>query len=303
MKERLSPVQRWQQVRGFDPSRARGRPLTTLPPQGNIEEQIPDPDVSRHRQLDLYHQYHSTQIDMLNLEITDLERARDILIGSPLRRRSPPALRLAVQQKRKQVASKISWARGMLTIAWRKQRAVIIKTNGDLGWIESLEENLPHDLMLQNALVAGHWRQTLVQNLLVNIKELKTTFWSQYFTPAIAARRTKIRRLIKKCQDLRRAQRGHFLISPQTAYLQACSEFYALRQQEEMDVRMAVIQANAFKRKIGPTTNEKESMREERVLMQWEREAQRLKKLVMDARTRRRSGELGNVGEGRGGEE
>jgi len=64
---------------------------------------------------------------------------------------------------------------------------------------------------------------------------------------------------------------------------------------------MAVIQANAFKRKMGPTTNEKEAVREGRVLAQWEREAQRLKKLVMDARRRRRSGELENVGEDRGG--
>ena len=300
MKERLSPVQRWQKVRGFDPSRARGRPLTTLTPEGNVEEAIVDPEVTHHRQFDLSHQYYSTQIDMLNLEIADLECARDNLIASSLPRRSPSVLQQAVHRKRQEAASKIQCARATLRRAWRKGRAIMIEKNGKLESIRSFEGISPQDLMVRNAAVAGRWRKSVLQNLFVNIKELKTAFYSQEFNPAITDRRTKIRRLIKKCQALRRAQRAHFLISPQSAYLQASSEFYALRQQEEMDLRMAVIQANAFKRKMGPTTNEKEAVKEGRVLTQWEREARRLKKLVMDARMRRRSGELENVGEDSG---
>jgi hypothetical protein len=73
-------------------------------------------------------------------------------------------------------------------------------------------------------------------------------------------------------------------LSPEVAYLQACSEFYLLRQQEEVEGRIAVEQARVFKRKMGPTVNEKELLKEDQTLKEWRATADRHQTMVFDAR-------------------
>ena len=129
------------------------------------------------------------------------------------------------------------------------------------------------------------------------IHEISKKFWTEQYTSAISQRIQSIRTLIPKFQHIRRRQRRNFRISPQEAYLQACSEFYLLRQQEEMDVRMAIIQARAFGRKMGLTVNEKEIVREDRALQKWEGEAQRLKRLTVDAKAKKKNMEVNEKAE------
>jgi hypothetical protein len=89
--------------------------------------------------------------------------------------------------------------------------------------------------------------------------------------------RIQIHRLQKK---LRRMQR----LSYQEAYLQACSEFYLLRQQEEVETRIAIEQAKCFKRELGPSVNDIELMKEQRVLKQWQAKAERYHQLHVESR-------------------
>src|SRR5436853_3220740 len=68
-----------------------------------------------------------------------------------------------------------------------------------------------------------------------------------------------IHRLQKKVRKMTR-------LSPQRAYLQACSEFYLLRQQEEVEQRIANEQARAFGLTMVPSVNEREIEKEQAVL-------------------------------------
>jgi Mitochondrial ribosomal protein S25 len=73
-------------------------------------------------------------------------------------------------------------------------------------------------------------------------------------------------------------------LSPEEAYLQACSEFYMLRQQEEVETRIGIEQARCFRRQLGPTVNEKELQKEQKILSQWKAKAERQQTLLVDAR-------------------
>ena len=73
-------------------------------------------------------------------------------------------------------------------------------------------------------------------------------------------------------------------LTHEVAYLQACSEFYLLRQQEELETRIAIEQARCFRRKMGPTVNEMEMAKEQVTLNQWRASAERQQTLMIDAR-------------------
>lgn len=73
-------------------------------------------------------------------------------------------------------------------------------------------------------------------------------------------------------------------ISPDVAYLQACSEFYLLRQQEEVETRIAIEQAKCFGRQMGPTVNEKELEKEGKILKEWRAVAHRQYTLLFETK-------------------
>lgn len=77
-----------------------------------------------------------------------------------------------------------------------------------------------------------------------------------------------IHRLQKRVRKMSR-------LTPQVAYLQACSEFYMLRQQQEVEVRIAIEQARAFRLEMGQSVNEQEISREQAVLLEWKLDAQK----------------------------
>ncbi len=81
-----------------------------------------------------------------------------------------------------------------------------------------------------------------------------------------------IHRLQKKVRKMTR-------LSPQRAYLQACSEFYLLRQQEEVEQRIANEQARAFGLTMLPSVNEREIQKEHAVLSEWRGQAQKVQAL------------------------
>jgi len=89
----------------------------------------------------------------------------------------------------------------------------------------------------------------------------------------------QIHRLQKKVRKMSR-------LSMQEAYLQACSEFYILRQQEETAIRIAIEQAKCFRREMGPTVNERELVKEQQVLKEWRHHADKHHTLLFEAKKR-----------------
>jgi Mitochondrial ribosomal protein S25 len=94
-------------------------------------------------------------------------------------------------------------------------------------------------------------------------------------TATIAALRQQIKetgvlihRLQKKVQKMSK-------MTPQVAYLQACSEFYLLRQREEVEIRIATEQARMFKLEMAQSVNEREISKEQEVLQEWKYQAER----------------------------
>jgi hypothetical protein len=78
-------------------------------------------------------------------------------------------------------------------------------------------------------------------------------------------------------------------LTPEVAYLQACSEFYLLRQQEQLETRIAIEQARCFRKKFDPSVNEMEMAREQIALSQWAARAEKQQSLMVDARRSRAS--------------
>jgi hypothetical protein len=92
----------------------------------------------------------------------------------------------------------------------------------------------------------------------------------------------------KKAKAMRR-------LTPDVAYSLACSEFYMLRQQEEVETRIAVEQARCFKRKMGLSVNEAEMQKEQITLEEWKIQAERHQRLTMDAKIKRKQNETGII--------
>lgn len=96
--------------------------------------------------------------------------------------------------------------------------------------------------------------------------------------------RDRIKFLGNQIHRLQRKTRKMLKLSPEVAYLQACSEFYLLRQQEEVETRVAVEQARVFKRQMGPSVNEKEIIKEQHTLQEWRATAHRHHTMMVDAK-------------------
>jgi hypothetical protein len=91
---------------------------------------------------------------------------------------------------------------------------------------------------------------------------------------------TTLRQEIKSIDNLiHRSQkkiRKSSRLSLPRAYLLACSEFYLLRQQEEVEQRIANEQARLFGLTMLPTVNEREIQKEQSVLSEWRAQAQKV---------------------------
>lgn len=293
MKERLNPIERYKKFRGFDDSRARGRPLWTDPPDGTVEQPIQNEQLKEHERLDLQHHYYATKIRALRLEIAALERSRDRLISNPHRSTKKAPLREMVRnQQGISVTAKIKRGLEIFHAIRLKRKILQFAENCKLIVVKAPESLTSAELVAKNKEILQDWRGAVQKRFLDVVRaKIVSDYWTKYYLPSIEPRRTKLDQLLRNAHATRKSQAGLRSITPQAAYLLACSEFYALRQQEEMDVRMGIIQARMFERKMGATINEKEVWREGRVLVKWEREANRLKKLTMDSKIQRKSGE------------
>jgi hypothetical protein len=295
MKERLNPIGRYKKFRGFDDSRARGRPLSSLPADGTVEQQIQNDQITAYEQLDLQHHYFATQIRAIRLEIAALERSRDALIVKPRESSNTGPWELREQVRKAQrnlVAAKIKWGLGTSRRIGPKRKILQFDENCKLTVTKAPEALTAEELVAKNQEILQEWRRAIKKRFWDVIRtKIVSNYWTIYYIPSIAERRIKLGELLRKAHSTRRSQAALCSITPQAAYLLACSEFYALRQQEEMDVRMGIIQARTFERKMGVTVNEKEVWREGRVLVKWEREANRLKKLTLDPKVKRKNGE------------
>jgi Mitochondrial ribosomal protein S25 len=100
-------------------------------------------------------------------------------------------------------------------------------------------------------------------------------------------RRAEIKHLSDQIHRLQKSSRKMCRLSPEVAYLQACSEFYMLRQQEEVETRIAIEQARLFRRHLGPTVNDKELEREQQALKGWKADAQRQYTMIDELRSKR----------------
>jgi hypothetical protein len=103
---------------------------------------------------------------------------------------------------------------------------------------------------------------------------------------SIDARVQQINLIDSRLSKLRKQAQKMSRISPQVAYLQACSEFYMLRQQEEVATRIAIEQARCFRRKLGLTVNQAEFEKEQRALNAWIPEASRRQTMFFDSRVK-----------------
>lgn len=218
MNELKSPIERFQEIYGFDESQARGRPCDTLPKYGNIPEVIVSEATAENYQKILG-------------TLDSLFRHRKILEDE---------LKILRQRRR-------ALNRAAKSFTERHQN----------------ENTIPGDELKKQRVRVTALRNT---DLAVDtrLKRLK------YIVPQIPVLE---KRALKMCK-----------LSPEEAYLQACSEFYILRQQEEVETRIAIEQARCFRRQLGPTVNEKELQKEQKILSQWKAKAERQQTLLIDAR-------------------
>jgi len=86
--------------------------------------------------------------------------------------------------------------------------------------------------------------------------------------------------ILKEAQSLEKEADKMQRLDDEVAYLQACSEFYILRQQEEVENRIAIEQATCFGREMGPTAHDKQFTKEKQTLFQWKQDAERLANLM-----------------------
>jgi hypothetical protein len=218
MNELKSPIERFQEIYGFDESQARGRPCDTLPKYGNIPEAIAsEVTAEEYRKI-------MRPLDSLSQRLKILEDELKIL---RTRRR---ALNQAIKS---------------FTENHRDEKAIS-------------EDEL--------------------KNQRIRITTLRNT------DLAIDARLTELKHIVPQVSTLEKRALRLCRISPEEAYLQACSEFYMLRQQEEVETRIAIEQARCFRRQLGPTVNEKELQKEQKVLSEWKAKAERQQTLLVDAR-------------------
>jgi len=149
------------------------------------------------------------------------------------------------------------------TSRWIKKRLEHARRDGRY-WREMLQK-----IKLSKPLDAGTRREKILEILAAEAKMLKR----------------KLPPIEKEAQKMQR-------LSREVAYLQACSEFYLLRQQEEVEHRIAIEQATCFGREMGPTAHDKQFVKESEALLVWSRDADRMAILTSRKRQERKKRQL-----------
>jgi hypothetical protein len=251
MNEAKSPVERYGEIYGFDESQARGRPMESIPKYGNIQEVNEEVD----RIIQTWNHL-TSELDQLILHRQQLSQELQSVGSDDVWR----------TQMIERIDSRLKGAKREVRILRWEVRRMIRLSDNEASWKE--EESKPAS------------RIEMEENeppypLCPNEAQVKEELRSR-----IKLVRVQIHRIQKK---LRRMTR----LSMQEAYLQACSEFYLLRQQEEVDIRIAIEQARAFRREMGPTVNERELIKESNAIQEWRAQAEKHHVMAVEARSKR----------------
>jgi hypothetical protein len=156
------------------------------------------------------------------------------------------------------------------------------ETLPEYGNIPEVNKEVDNILQTWNEITAD--LNNLLNHRQVLRDELKTLMAGKPDNGQVKELRDRVKFVGNQIHRSQRKTRKMCKLSPEVAYLQACSEFYLLRQQEEVEGRIAVEQARVFKRKMGPTVNEKELLKEDQTLKEWRATADRHQTMVFDAR-------------------
>ena len=254
MKELKSPVERFQEIHGFDESQARGRPCETLPKYGNV------PEINKEEVIPVTYSRITGTINKLKV------------------------FRIIIENKIKSLLDNIvtlKEIRYFLDVNKDSEKTLSIQDSIRGKW----EKVLGKDIRIK---LTAAYRQEIYTSMQITLQET---------TKSIVSYRERAPFISNQLARLGKQAKAMCRLTPEVAYLQACSEFYMLRQQEEVETRIAVEQAKCFKRKMGPSVNEAELQKEQVALEEWKIEAERHQRLTMDAKIKRKQNETGIIAE------
>lgn len=284
MKELKSPVQRIWEVHGFDDSHARGRPLPTLPEYGNIPEVNRDADTVQQTWNNL-----QAEITSLQKQVEDAEKKmKDLESEKQLIKEMKKILK-----ESKSTAKVHTRSLGEVKEATRDARLLrrftpisAFKSDQDPHYFQHLSNTPPVAFEWEELTDTHSNRQPLPQPSPSSPppQETKSSLTSTQIQAQINELYSNRRTLKAKITQLETKARKMCRLQPEVAYLQACSEFYLLRQQEETETRIAMEQARVFRRVMGLTVNQREFQKEKVTLQKWKVSAEREQNLIFDAR-------------------
>jgi len=290
MKESKSPAQRIWEVHGFDDGHARGRPLPTLPEYGNIPEVNRDADTVQHTWDSLQAEIKSLQkqVEGTEQQMKDLESEKQLIqemkkllkdktLFPPKSSKSTSKSATRSPEQVKQTENNAKLLRPFTPIS-------AFKRDEDPHFFEHLSNAPPVSFEweeLTDAPVNNQPRQPSPQSSPQEGTHSPST--AQLHTQ-ISGLYSHRRTLKNKISQLESKARKMCRLQPEVAYLQACSEFYLLRQQEETETRIAMEQARVFRRVMGLTVNQREFQKEKVALQEWRVLAEREQTLIFDAR-------------------
>jgi Mitochondrial ribosomal protein S25 len=283
MKELKTPVRRIWEVHGFDDSYARGRPLPSLPEYGNIPEVNRDADAVEHTWNSIQAEITSLQkqVEDAEKEITALESEKQLISEMQQLLKDKP------KPKRKS-KSKNPWKgepppEGFEILAKADLNTTSLHPFTPISVFKRKSQDPYYFRRFFNPPpVTFEWEElpeTPAEPLLPS-KTHPSVQLQEKLDVVYSHRRTLKAKIIKLESKARKMCR----LQPEVAYLQACSEFYLGRQQEETETRIAMEQAKVFRRKMGPTVNEREFEKEHLELKEWKVMAEREQMLIYDAR-------------------
>ena len=253
IREVKSPVERFQEIHGFDESQARGRPCETLPKYGNI------PEINKEKVIPVTYSRITRNINKLKV------------------------FRIIIENKIKSLRDNIV-------------------TFKEIKHFLEVNKDAEKPLLITNPSTREKWEKVLGQPISMKFtagyrREMKDRVETalQETIKSVASYRERIPFINRQITLLGKQAKAMCRLTPEVAYLQACSEFYMLRQQEEVETRIAVEQARCFKRKMGPSVNEVELQKEQIALEEWKIEAERYQRLTMDAKIKRKQNETGII--------
>lgn len=285
----MSPAERYQQIHGFDESQARGRPCKELPTFGNIPEENKDVEEvlqawreieTALKRLTFERESHRKEVDVIEQTMRFVKKILEKCMVKYAERRghrkasittleqtqSPESLQQAPFDHINESQAK----RSILEILEKIEPANAIEPDFDTLTVQSIVGIL--ERIQSKDLTDATSPNKFMTRLLADVKR----DYRQPRTEAQKENLKKIKRLNQQIHENRLEARKMSSLPKEVAYLQACSEFYMARQQEEVEIRIAIEQANCFGRKMGASVNEIELRKEQDVLKEWKADALKL---------------------------